>query len=759
MRKPLKYYLRQNDSTYYVVSGGVVTTAAYDNAGPDGTLRDASGNNLNIDDVVSWDEFEISQKRGDHLRLGVFRKYGPEKVRMAGDMATVLRTLFAANLSESTCQLEVHYHNHATMQYELLQVADCDFSQYTSAPFDDFVDIALCEVGTAARLMANMDTTYSIPISESDCSWVKMDGVNIKGSYHFIVFSSNNNATIVINQYSANGIGNKAALAFGAYYRNKEGQFDVLATNNQVNNTDIGFNGASGGIFTSAYLFIPVVDAVAELSGKMEFYYRNNLGGSEKQLFELVMAEHKTPDFLNLVSETVLWTDPSGLLNIGDDRTGIFDTTVSGNVSVTLSSSKFYLFYFRITPEHPESTPTGSTVRYSISNDGFFHIDYDYTQPATSVRAYTHNDLMTKLFNLAGINAYSDYLSIGEGASRNFDLNPANTYMTCGDAIRGLYLDADGNPKDPEIKTSIKEFLQDLFARCGATLGIDENDHVKIEQIEYFFDGATEIANLGTDFTDIEFSPMNTYSANVFDLGYKKQSYDDVNGRYEYNQGQQYKNQSLRTPKKADYTTPYRFDCYGIEFTRANLSNKKSTDSGSDNDTFGIVCDGTTISFDGHTCQVIDRNHTITAGIPTGIDATVYNIACTPHRNLMRLGRWLASTMFNAPDPAVSFTTGEKNTGLISEMYYGPITEVDPLAVSDYTPYFYPVSIRFTSTADISLAAATAGAAKYGYVKIKYNGQYINGFVWGGIGIHPGSENVYKYDLLWATSSPLLTEL
>jgi len=760
MKKPLKYYLRLDDTTYYILVGGVVTTTAIDSTSADGTYLDADGNSIEVTGLVNWDEFSIDQKRGDQYRLGVFRTYGPEKVKAIDQIASICRKIFVGALSESVLQLEIHYLNHSTMAYELLQVTDMDFSKYSSTQENDTVSIPLLEAGSPALLKSNYDTVYSIPITTSDCSYVKAEGVVIKGSYHWIVFTDGNSGGISINTYNNGGAGDKSALSFGAYYRNREGDFDVLANNNQSNGVVIGYGG-SGGYFERAYLYVPVVNSTGTLTGKMEFSYVNQLGGStghEKQLFEVVMGIYSTADWTTPVSETVLWTDPLGLTDLGEARTGVFDTSISGEVPLTLTSNEFALFYFKITPENPETTMEGSLVSYTVTSDGFLHIDWACQQPATAVRAYSHIELANKLFAAAGLTVVSDYLTDGIDASGNYDLNPLYTYFTCGDAIRGLYLDAEGNPKDPEIRTSIKEFLQDLFARCGGSCGINDTGDIVLERLRYFF-ANTLIVDLGTDVVDVEFTPMTTHLGNTFAVGYKNQTYDDVNGRYEYNSSQSYKNGLLRTVKKIDYTTPYRFDCYGIEFTRANLANKKSTDSGSDNDTFGFQCDGTTESFDSVTCQIIDKSHTITAGLPADVIASVYNIACTPKRNLLRLGQWLYSNMYLAPSADVTFLNGEKNTALVSEMYSGPITEADPLVTSDFVAYFYPIGITLTSTADISINTATAGTAKYGYVSFTYKGNTIQAFVWGGIGVHPGNENVYKYDLIWSNTTPLPTEL
>lgn len=758
MKKPLKYYLRFDDTTYYILSGGSVTTTAIDSTSADGTYLDADGNSIEVTGLVNWDEFSIDQKRGDQYRLGVFRTYGPEKVKAIDQIAKICRQTFVGALSESVLQLEIHYLNHLTMAYELLQVTDLDFSKYSSTQEDDTVSIPLLEAGSPALLKSNYDTVYSIPIQASDCSYVKAEGVVIKGSYHWIVFDASNESTINVNKFSPTVGGTTvASMSFGSYFRSKEGDFDVLATNNQIDNTDIGYGGA-GGLFQNAYQFIAVVGSASVLTGKIDFYYRNEATSDQKLTLKLIMAEHLTPDWMNLVAETELWADPSGLLNIGSDRTGTFDTSVAGDVPVTINASSFYLFYFKIVPENPETSVAGSQMWYNITSDGFLHIDWAYQRPATAVRAYSHIELANKLFDAAGLTVVSDYLTDGIAAADNYDLNPLYTYFTCGDAIRGLYVDAEGNPKDPEIRTSIKEFLQDLFARCGGSCGINDTGDIVLERLRYFF-ANTEIVDLGTDVVDVTFSPMLTYAGNTIASGYKNQTYDDVNGRYEYNSSQAYKNDLLRTVKKIDLTTPYRFDCYGIEFTRANLANKKSTDSGSDNDTFGFQCDGTTESFGGFTCQIIDKSHTITAGLPSDVISSVYNIPCTPKRNLLRLGQWIYSNMYLAPSADVTFLNGEKNTSLASEMYAGPIVEADTVATTDFVPYYYPIGITLTSTSDISINTATAGTAKYGYVTFTYKGNTIQAYVWGGIGVHPGSENVYKYDLIWSPNTPLPTEL
>ncbi len=87
---------------------------------------------------------------------------------------------------------------------------------------------------------------------------------------------------------------------------------------------------------------------------------------------------------------------------------------------------------------------------------------------------------------------------------------------------------------------------------------------------------------------DFQVSVAEDLIYNTIKVGYPNQNYDDINGKDEFNTTHVYNTPLTRIAKELDLTSEYRADSYGIEFTRANLAGKKTTDSGTDNDVFII---------------------------------------------------------------------------------------------------------------------------------------------------------------------------
>jgi hypothetical protein len=203
--------------------------------------------------------------------------------------------------------------------------------------------------------------------------------------------------------------------------------------------------------------------------------------------------------------------------------------------------------------------------------DGLANISYSSKALSSNIKAKTAASVLKELIKVLSDNeftAISDLLD-----------NRTDIVITCGDAIRGL--------PGAVMKTTFSDFFKAMYCSpLRAALGLD-NNQARMESFEYFFDPTTLIYDLG-EINNLKTSIAEDLIYNSVKVGYQDQKYDDVNGRDEFNSTQQYQLPITRIVKEWDLVSPYRADCYGMEFVRANLTEKKTTDSDSDNDIFII---------------------------------------------------------------------------------------------------------------------------------------------------------------------------
>ena len=86
---------------------------------------------------------------------------------------------------------------------------------------------------------------------------------------------------------------------------------------------------------------------------------------------------------------------------------------------------------------------------------------------------------------------------------------------------------------------------------------------------------------------DVIYSIDDSRIYSTVEIGYKEQSYDNINGREEFNFNNTYSTGSNVIEKKLSLISKYRADCYGIEFACQSRGND-STDTSADKDVFFV---------------------------------------------------------------------------------------------------------------------------------------------------------------------------
>lgn len=257
--------------------------------------------------------------------------------------------------------------------------------------------------------------------------------------------------------------------------------------------------------------------------------------------------------------------------------------------------------------------------------------------------------------------------------------------VTCGDAIRGI--------EGAKIKTSLRDFFTSYNSDFGIAMGMIGNT-LRIEEKGYWVQYA-DFIDLG-EVSKMKVSPATDLLINNIKNGSPNQTYDDVNGKQEFNTTQERSAPITRIAKDLNLVSVYRKDCYGIEFTRLNLDGKTTTDNESDNDVFMIHIEDNPWP-DGN--FRLDRNlNAGTTGLLT--PSTVFNLYLTPARAIRRNGNYIRSLFYKLESKYLKFQTTDKNSAVVS----GGITENADIEIASLdTPLFSCNYLEFETKVPIDL--------------------------------------------------------
>ncbi len=726
--------------------------------------------------IIDWATFQMQWKRHPVYK-GVFRNFSPDTVRFTNDGAKILRHIYnTLGGRNGVANLEIRKLNKTDQQYYFRGKCAIDFSKYINSKGDlDNVSVMLMEGGLSALLQAYDTTDYEIPVGipgdDPDADYLWMDGVNLLGNYNYQSMINADNL-IEVSSFSHGGIGDYEQSTLGVVFIDEEGAYPVGTTQSVLPNDQV-----PGGTFNTAHLFKALHAFSGKLKVELNFSSIQNASLSDRNCKLSLWAHTYAAGGWGVpITSVKLWEDPDGFITPGNVSSTIAassETLYTGGWSYNYAQNESLVLAWRVEVNTVETSGNSNMQVVLAGSATPITLDYQYTQATTTCQALTHWKVFKKLSNLltgTAIDPVSDLLTTDDPPNAaNYNLNPKHTYFASGDCLRQLNKSADGTPTDPSIKTNVSDFHKDAFVTLGAGLGIEisgGDEVLRLEKLSHFYQKGVLIADLGSKITKFKSYPYNDYVGNNIKLGYKTQTYDDVNGRFEFNA-----ETDLQTPlvrintkesKDLDYISPYRHDCYGEEFVRANLANKKTTDSGSDNETFKVQSTGNTYAGSGIVPYpyLIDRANGIISGLPVEVQASVFNVPFTPGRNAGRLKPWLKSNYADIPGPVLKFTTGTKNTTLVAEMATSPglvITEnadVDITHVVDTDDLlFLPTVLEFEAESPIDMPDLMA-TNPYGVFRLKEQGVTLDGFVLE-CGITDATNEIYNFKLLLSPNTPL----
>lgn len=713
-----KFYLMRDSTTYYRVVGGSVSTTTTPTPltfSPDG-----------------WDETEINWVRSPKY-WGLFRSL-TNKYQFVEDGAKILRYLYYTQGVEGKCILKITKRRNSDWVFEDFYSGEVDFSNTTDK--DNFFGVNIIDGDLQSKLKANENVSYELPVGTGDRSLL-VDGVKLYETFKHIP----QGYTDDFHKWF------QVPLSFVS----RESDYPICSEDNQDwwenfeidGFTSVGSTWSDSMWYSPCKLnFFPQAATVAKVYGKLEVALRaiTPFGGTKLRMALMVVGNDKVVKYVQSVYESATFSG-SGLTTYYPEFTATPFTVNAGD--------RLYLVASLSTPPpagYLQVEFTGIDEETAANPLYYVQTDVEFIIEPTLIRAKFYYDAFDQLMKLLmGTSASVSTSGLLRQTSATYDNVPAMTMITCGDAIRKL--------TDVKIKTSLSEMFKDINGRWMGALGINSDNKFIIEHLSYFLDKSTIIYDLG-DIADMEITPATEYLFVSHKVGMETKTYDQINGKDEFNQTLEYKTPLVRTQAVLDQVSKYRWDCYGVETYRANLTKKTSTDSESDNDTFVF---STEYSSTGYKLRRPPSGSTI-RGVKS--PDTIYNVDLSPKRNMLRNGAILSACCHLRPGTDyVTYQTSEKNPYFSARFGAGGlfVYEVRNELISGLdSPLFYPIIFQFKTIVPTNMMALMASMPR-GCFRFKYRGTTFKGFPME-VGYKPSNNDSYTFKLL-STPDNDLTKL
>ena len=634
-----------------------------------------------------WDEKSIKWTRS-FSKPGVVRAF-TLPLKAVKDAATIVRQLFYTGFVQAALNLVILKRDLITNVFDAYFVGAVDSSQYRG--FTDGANMQVMEGGLSQLVKASEDTTYEIPLNVPEAVNINFDGVEMLSEVRTLNYKD----YIQSGDIFTPNVRHSRYTNVGIIITGTETQYPSIVWNQNTqyqdsNNSDIADAFKDQWLFKandnanlnikSGILSISVAGAIRV---SVKFYLKNEVTNTNRAI--------------------VLFSQPS------DGFPHNLDIDISGSYNIN-ANERGWLYV------DMEYTGDGHSISFAWppfeDSEGTHEIifSYNYRKPATVVKGLRPAYVFAQLI---------DKITDGKYSTKSDFLEEVSSFvLTSGDGLRGF--------EDAVIKTSLNDFLKSYNTRFCADFGISTNEvpqRALFERNRYFFNDSY-LVDLG-EVNKLEDVPALDYVYTDYKIGYQDQNYNDINGRYEFNTTSEWKGPVTRiTAKTFELISPYRADCIGAEITRINLSNKSTTDSSSDNDTWFINIETTLVN------GLYNLNRpdvdTIT-GVPS--PATVFNTLMTPAQCLRAHGAIIRGGNFRLESQYLNFQTSPKNKDFSITVGGVKITEKDNIQIGVLeAPYFIP--IMFTYSTEVPLNIKTLiETDPYGKMKIVWKGATLYGYM------------------------------
>ncbi|TAN17239.1 MAG: hypothetical protein EPN37_07235 [Chitinophagaceae bacterium] len=653
-----------------------------------------------------WQDKTINYTRNTTY-FGMVRQF-TVPLKFVKDGAEIVRWLFYSNGIEAVCYLRIAKLNRATGNHEKYFVGALDFST-----FDDmlqYVQVSILDSGLASMIKSKEGTTFEIPMGTDTTDPVPvgvdptvnvlLDGIALVESLSYTSLN------IVHGQISLIGIGTHFP---DEIFVNTEGSSTGL------NHQDVDFS---------------IINDISGISASNKWIIESDKGATINVSLDYDI-DVASP-IQGAVAFAQVWVGKTVYVQqfpLTDQMVSVADEVFvnykgTKTATITLGPGEKMFVFTMLWNGVPPGSGTGNLVmrynKFDLKASVSTRADATYCKALKP--SFVYQRLIHKLSGLIN-NTQSQLLD-----NNDTDLN-YSILMTTGDAIRRL----DGIT----MKVTFQDFFKAMDVVFNVGFGV-ANEIGILERKDYFYDDADTLISLD-DISNLAVSVDKDDIYNLVNIGYPAQTYDDVNGKDEFNNTSQFSIPITRIQNTLDLVSSYRADMYGIEFTRIQTIGQDTTDTSSDDTIFFLVVENK-IYTDPLSDQPFYKLYRPAGATVTGIisPTTAFNIEISPKHLLMRHGNYLHAMCDKLETKDLIFQTANKNDSMAITyradpllVNSNPVTVVEnanmPIHLLDYK-LFLPYIFEFDTEIADGVKNIFDNNPK-GIVQFNWKGNTYKGFI------------------------------
>lgn len=557
-------------------------------------------------ELVNWDDVEMSFKRGDYD--GVVRSFST-KFEFTNGAYSLLLKEYLSNYLNSSATLVFYTRNNSWLLNEKFRCA-LDYSTFSYN--DTTCEINAVDNSLASLIKAKKGTQYEYPVKEikesqpldydrllmnSDIKWFIPSDAEEPNVSHVMTAYPNAYYTIPFYMLGQPEIATKDIVEV----------FDTAE--NRFESTESLFG---------EYLFKNISDRDLTIRIKVKFsvfitYQRP--GVSFPIYIRLSSYNENSKELKIYYQSATIQTFNTYTVDIDENLTISPGEMINFNIALAKSDPIYQNF-----PVNFKFNSLDTPLNISFSERGK-SVKIDCISPKVLLNRLLRS--ITDKNNVTG--------EIATGVDERLDM----AMIVPAESIRGL--------PNAKIYTSYIKFANWMSAEFGFVPVIGDEKVTFVHRDTLFQD--TEIKDLQDSTSDLEYNVNAGLVYSGVKVGYDKQDYDSVNGRDEFRFTNEYTTGITLTDNVLELVSPYRADAYGMEFL-AEKRGEDTTDSDSDNDIFFVGA-----SLDGEKYKLVRDGYTISGVIsPSTMFNAMYSQRFMIEANARYIGAFANALEFTSSD-------------------------------------------------------------------------------------------------------------
>lgn len=549
-------------------------------------------------DLVNWDDVEMSFKRNDYD--GVVRSFST-KFEFSGGAYSLLLREYQSNYLKSSATIVFYVRNNSWLLNEKFRCA-LDYSTFT------YTDIS-CEINAvdnslASLIKAKKGTQYEYLVSElKEAEPLYYDRLEMSSNIDFII-TGDTDDEYISNSFTPTSESLPTYYSYPLYISgNPEISKKDIIEIYDVPKKDYGNTTAT----------IPFIKNISNAGLKLNINIKLTLNVSLNNGRAWLIIGQKGLSNSEILNKQL--SEGDNVIEI--NRT---DYLLFGNDS---------FLYFSINVRD-----TTCVIRQQVSDkSNLFNITFMARNDAIDIDCIRPSVLLTRLLrSITGDNSV-----IGE-ITNTTDARLDKTVIAPAESIREI--------PNAKIYTSYTKFANWMSSVFGFVPVIGDNKVTFVHRDVLFQDKL--VKDLKDDTVDLNYNVSSSMIYSRLKVGYDKQDYDSVNGRDEFHFTNEYTTGITLTENAKELISPYRADAYGIEFLAAKRG-EDTTDNDSDSDIFFVGA-----ALEGGKYKLVRSGYTISGVISP---STMFNAMYSQRYMIEANARYLAAFA-----EQLSFTSSDGNS-------------------------------------------------------------------------------------------------